>query len=360
MMSRLKPGGRRPGSTTGGALGGRPGRPGGTSPRGSKTPPKSRLGRAANATGRAARAVGTKLFGIRPKTTSPSRPGGSRKPNSKGKTKAPGGPSRSDSTLDLGVVWTGAGKAGRLVGRGIGALFGRLRRRGTEESGDDLGFEKSYEIGIEGEVVDGVHTDSELGEIAEQVKKDAAKRARKLAKKRAREAKEKPPEWPNVEPHDGSWPAEEPEDGVAPPADPPARSLPAEQDYHPPPSHSRPPPPRKYIPPPHHEAPRITSANTGGRAMSVSPTKYNDLITNATSRHQGWQAAADAFRRDSAELDEKAKEHDEAARIFRATGNQAAAEEREDEARKLRDDGRTCMTYAARMQEKANEETAAA
>lgn len=94
--------------------------------------------------------------------------------------------------------------------------------------------------------------------------------------------------------------------------------------------------------------------------MAVSPTKYNDLITTAASRQQGWQAGADAFRRDAAELDAKAVEHDEAARIFRSTGNLAAAEEREQQARQLRDDASSCRVFAAKMQEKANAEVPAA
>lgn len=94
--------------------------------------------------------------------------------------------------------------------------------------------------------------------------------------------------------------------------------------------------------------------------MAISPTKYNDLITNASSRTQGWQAAADAFRRDSAELNEKAKDHDGAADVFDQAGNQAEAEKRRDDARQLRDDANTCLTYAAKMQEKANSEASAA
>src|SRR3546814_19829512 len=54
----------------------------------------------------------------------------------------------------LGVVWTGAGKAGRLIGRGVGALFGRLRKRGPSEDGDgdedDFDPKSTYEVGIAG------------------------------------------------------------------------------------------------------------------------------------------------------------------------------------------------------------------
>jgi hypothetical protein len=94
--------------------------------------------------------------------------------------------------------------------------------------------------------------------------------------------------------------------------------------------------------------------------MAVDVTRYNDLITNAASRQQGWQDAADAFRRDATEFDQKATEHDEAARIFRSTGNLAAAEEREAQARQLRDDASSCRTFASKMQGKANAETSAA
>lgn len=90
--------------------------------------------------------------------------------------------------------------------------------------------------------------------------------------------------------------------------------------------------------------------------MAVSATMHNDLITSASSRREGWQNAADAFRRNASELDEKAKEHDAAARALKMAGDLAAAEEREEQARQLRDDANTCSTYASKYQEKANTE----
>jgi hypothetical protein len=351
MLSRLKPGGRRPAGSSGSLTGGRSGRAGAASHGGSKPKPGSLLGRASRTAGRAGRAVGSKLFGIR-RPTAPAGTGGSSKPKGKGRT--PAGGSGNGSTLELGVVWTGVGKAGRLLGRGLGGLVGRFRnRKHTDEDTDDFDPDSTYEIGIEGEVVNGKHTDSELAEIAKQ--------AKKLAKKRAKSA----PVWPNVDldtlppppaptppPTPQNWPDYDVDDYAPTPEQPPKQSLPAERDHDPPPS-----PP--VSPTPHREAPRITSTN-GGKTMAVSPTKYNDLITTATSRTQGWQAAADAFRRDATELDEKAKEHDNAAAVFEQAGNHAAAEERRDEARQLRDDANTCLTYAGRMQEKANNEVSAA
>lgn len=91
--------------------------------------------------------------------------------------------------------------------------------------------------------------------------------------------------------------------------------------------------------------------------MGVSPTKYNDLITSASSRQEGWQAAADAFRQDSAELTEKAAKHDRAAEVFDKTGNTAAAEERRESARQLRDDANACLVYAGEMQTEARAES---
>ncbi len=263
-------------------------------------------------------------------------------------------------------MWTGAGKAGRLLGRGAGALLSSLRRRQRATQDDGFDPSKPYEIGIDGEVIDGQHTDTELGEIAKRARKEAAKRARQIAKKRAKDAKAGP-QWPNVDvdevapppppPPPDAWPdydvdAYAPESERHPPTEP-KRSLPAEQDHAPPPSS----PSHRGKP---REKPRITSTNTGGKTMSVSPMKYNDLVTNANTRRQGWQDAADAFRRDADDFDEKAKGHDEAARIFKGAGNLAAAEEREHEARKLRDDANTCRTYASKMQEKANAEASAA
>lgn len=88
--------------------------------------------------------------------------------------------------------------------------------------------------------------------------------------------------------------------------------------------------------------------------MAISPTKYNDLITNAPSRAEGFRASADAFRRDSASLDGEAKDHEAAAAVFEQAGNYAEAENRREHARKLRDDANTCLTYAAKHQERAN------
>lgn len=363
MLSRLKPGGGRGRTTPGGASGGRPGKPGGASQGGARPKPGSLLGRAARsvrkATGKASRAVGSKLFGIRP-----AAPSGGGKPTGKGKKKPPGGGKPSQSDLDLGIVWRGLGGAGKLLGRGVGVtaltLLAPFRREKKPQVQDDFDPSKTYEAGIDGEVVDGKHLDPELGRIA--------KRARQEAKKRAKAQ----PVWPNVDVDEVLPPVQGPQqewpdydvDDYAPKTErpPPKRSLPAERRHDP-----------RAKPSSGGDAPLICTggfvrrnpeptgtSKHGGKPMAVSPTKYNDLITNANTRQQGWQGAADAFRRDSGELDEKAKEHDEAARIFKATGNHAAAEEREDDARKLRDDARTCMTYAAKMQEKANSEASAA
>jgi hypothetical protein len=88
--------------------------------------------------------------------------------------------------------------------------------------------------------------------------------------------------------------------------------------------------------------------------VTVSPDKYRQLVTSAPSRASGWQAAADAARRDSADFNEEAKQHDEAAAVFRQSGNLPAAEESEEMARKLREDANSCLQYAAQFQEKAN------
>lgn len=365
LLSRLTPGGgRRPGPS-GGASGGRPGKPGGASPAGGKTKPGSLLGRAARsvgtAAGRASRAVGSKLFGIRP-TASPGGAGGS----GKGKKKPPGGSKPSQTDLDLGVVWRGLGGAGKLLGRGIGmtalTLLAPFRRDKTpKDQDDDFDKSKTWEAGIDGEVIDGKHTDPELGRIAKQAKKEA--------KRRAKEA----PVWPNVDvdnmplpPVQGpqQWPDYDVDD-YAPESEqrPPERSSPPKRTHDPPAEKPVSPP---ASPPPHREkpreAPRFTSTNTkhGGSKMAVDAMKYQDMVTNAVSRTQGWQAAADAFRRDAEELDEKAKEHDRAAELFKHTGNHAAAEDSAEQARKLRDDANSCRTYAAKYQEKANAEPNAA
>jgi hypothetical protein len=358
-FSRLMPGGRRRAAAAGAPAGRPGGRPAGTAAGG-------RLGGRTRA--RAARAWSRITKPFRPTRRTGGRP--TRKPSSArpptGRRTAPGNekPSasggKSSTAGPLAGARTRVRKARRLVGRRLSALFGRRRNRKTDPV-DDFDKGSTYEIGIEGEVVNGKHTDAELGRIAEQARKDAAKRAKKLAKQRAKQEKQPdpPPEWPNVEPHDGSWPVTEPEDGVAPPTAAPTRELPAERDHAPPPSPPVSPPPHRE---PRREAPRITSTNTrhGGKKMAVDATKYNDLVTNANSRRQGWQDASDAFRRDANELDEKAKEHDRAAQAFKSTGNLAAAEEREEQARQLRDDANTCRTLASKMQEKANEEAAPA
>lgn len=321
------------------------------------------------------------------RVTRPFRPGGQlggrsrggpgSKPSSAGGAR-PGGPTSGTrphtGTGRLAAIRSGAGQAGRAIGRGLSALYGQFRKRGPADGDDDFDLDGTYEVGVDGTKINGKLQDEDVTEARAR-----ANAREKAAKKAAKTA----PVWPNVDVDElpappppppppanpDAWPDYDVDD-YAPKSErrPPKQSLPAEQDHAPPPPPTRqnydPAPPRPVSPPSHREksrkTPRITSTNTGGKAMSVSPNKYNDLVTNATSRQQGWQAAADAFRRDSADLDAKAKEHDEAARIFKATGNHAAAEDREDEARKLRDDGRTCMTYAAKMQEKANEETAAA
>lgn len=94
--------------------------------------------------------------------------------------------------------------------------------------------------------------------------------------------------------------------------------------------------------------------------MSVSPTMFNDLITSAATRREGWEAGADAFRRKASEFDEKAKDHDNAARALRTAGDAEGAEKQEEVARRLRDDANTCKTYAGKLQEKANAEATAA
>lgn len=368
MLSRLKP-----------AAGRRPAASGGASPGGAKTKPRSLFGRAASSvgrvTGRASRAVGSTLFRVRPGASSSTRPSGSSKPSGKGKPS--GGGKGKEASLDLGLVWTGAGKAGKLVGRGVGSLYRRWKNRTRADKDDDFDPDSTYEIGIEGEVVNGKHTDAELGEVAKRARKLAKKRA-KAAKKKAEEDAKKAPEWPNLDVDDvvppaeqGPQPAQQQEPEYPPDYEPDIgdedyddhdehaaeQSLPAGQDHDPPPS-----PP---VSPPSHrettgETPRITSTNTGGTAMSVSPTMFNELITSAPTRREGWQVGADAFRRKAAEFDENAKDHDNAARALRTAGALADAEVSEETARKLRDDANTCTTYAGKLQEKANAEASPA
>lgn len=360
LLSRLKPGGGRRSTSPGASSGGRPGKPGGSSSGGAKTTSRSLLGRAARsvgkATGRASRAVGSKLFGTRPSASSSSSGGGSSKTKSKSKKKTSGG--SDGSAVDVDAVLSGADKVGRLLGKGLLAIFEPLRGlRGLrwpkkrKHPLDDPST--TWEAGIEGTVINGKHVDPELGRIAERTARakaarvaETAQRARKLAKKRAQQ-------------HATEASAPKPAGDTAGSPQETDRSSPAKRDHDPPPS-----PP--VSPRSHREAtgrkPHITSANTthGGKTMAVETTKYNNLVTNAASRRQGWQDASDAFRRDANELDEKAKEHDAAAQVFRDTGNVAAAEEREEQARQLRDDANTCRTYASKMQEKANAEQPAA
>lgn len=383
LLNRLKPGGGR-----------RPGALGGASQGGSKTKPKSLLGRAAGsvgkATGRASRAVGSKLFRIRP-GASASSSGGGGKPGGKGKNRlsggGSGGGSGSSPSLDLGVVWTGAGKAGRLVGRGVGALFGRLRKRRKPDAEDDaFDPDSTYEIGIDGEVVNGKHTDAELGRIAEQARKDAAKRAKKLAKKRAKQTGQADPEWPNVdvdevplppvqgpqEPGPQDWPSYDVDD-YAPKAEQrrperPERSLPVERDHDPPPS-------LPVSPPPHREAPRSTSTNTkhGGKPVTaakitqqaspsgISAANYaHHIKTNPEGRATGWEEAADHARRDAVEFDGKADKKIAAAEEFERTGNQVAAAESREQAAQLREDASTCRTIATGYQDEAGKEASSA
>lgn len=372
MLSRLKPGGRRPGSSSGATTGGRPGRSGGSSQSGPKAKTGSRLGRAAAATRRAARTVGTKL-GIRPKTPSPSGAGGSSRPKGKGGKKPAGG---SGNSVTPDAVLSGADKAGRLLGRGLLALLEPLRglrRRKKSDPVDDFDPNSTYEIGIEGEVVNGKHTDSELGEVA--------KRARKLAKKRRKDAPP-PPVWPNVDvdevplpPVHGPdpWPDYD-VDAYAPKSEQrqPKQSLPPKRDHDPPPS-----PP--VSPPPHREnrreAPRITSANTGGNPVTqqtpkitqqaapsgVSAANYTHHITTTPSgRATGWGEAADHARRDAVTFDEKADRKNQAAEEFERTGNQAAAAEARQDAAQFRQDASTCRTIAAGYQTEANKEASSA
>jgi len=398
LLSRLKPGGpRRPGGS-----GGRSGTAAEASPGGRAPKTGSLLDRATRSIRRARRKPSPETRPGSPAAATKSR----KTKGTTGKKKAPGGRKRqNDQTLDLDTVKTGVGKARRLVGaflkrfrRGKNtdalempemtdedreALAGRhLHRPGKAASCmlcngfDAFDGSQTYEIGIDGEVINGQHVDPELGEIAARRQKREAKRARKLEKRRAKEAEraaKEQPEWPATEPDDG-WPSADPDEAPAPPGpglvppaldddpmddfgewpDPPTRSLPPDERHHdPPPSPPASPPSHRET---RREAPRITSANTGGKAMAVSPTMYNDLITSAVTRREGWEAAAAAFRRNATELEEKSKDHDAAARALKMAGDLAAAEEREEQARQLRDDANTCTTYAGKYQEKANTE----
>jgi hypothetical protein len=366
LLSRLKPGGGRRPASSGGSPGGRPGRLGGASQSGGKPKPGSLLSRAARSvgrtTGKASRAVGSKLFRIRPATSSSG--GSSTKPNGKGKKKPSGGGGSGDSSgLDLGVVWAGAGKAGKLLGRGMGALFGRLRHRKKTEPGDDFDKDSTYEIGIEGEVIDGKHTDAELGRIAAQARKDAAKRAKKLAKQRAKQ--EKQPQWPTAEPDDG-WPNADPDAVADVPA--PAHPAPAAREPKTPGKRDRDPPPSPPASPPSHretprEAPRITSTNTkhGGNKMAVSAENYaHHIKTTPAGRASGWEDAADHARRDADSFKEKADAKIRAAEAFEKTGNKAAADECRTDAAKFREDESSCRTIAAGYQAEANKESSSA
>lgn len=348
LLSRLTPGGgRRPGPS-GGASGGRPGKPGGASPTGGKTKPGSLLGRAARsvgtAAGRASRAVGSKLFGIRP-TASPGGAGGS----GKGKKKPPGGSKPSQTDLDLGVVWRGLGGAGKLLGRGIGmtalTLLAPFRRDKTpKDQDDDFDKSKTWEAGIDGEVIDGKHTDPELGRIAKQAKKEAKRRA-----KEARAVAEPPPEWPNVEPHDGAWPVAEPEDGTVP-----TQSLPDKRDHDP--------PPQRPADRPRTEKPRATSTNTmitHGGTMSAAD-QYVEMIdrsTPTTYASSCLEAAAQA-RRDAARKEEEGKKLRREAETFAAlpgAANQKMAQDLQAEAAQCEEDAQDRIQWAARLDEMAND-----
>lgn len=374
LLTRLKPGGgRRPGST-GGASGGRPGKPGGASPSGSKTKAGSLLRRAARsvktATGKASRAAASKLFGIRPSAT-PTGSGGSGKPKGKGKKK-PGGKPGKDKTLRLGAVWTGAGKAGRLVGCGLSAIFEPFRGLRTKNPLDGLDPSTKWEVGIEGTVIDGTHVDPKLGEIAARAKKDAGKRARQLAKKRGKQAKqpEPAPEWPNVDvdevplpPVQGpqQWPDYDVDDYTPKTEGPPKRSLPTERDHDPP--GSRPPPPRKYVPPPHREAPLVTSANTKNGGTMKSADTYVEMIDNSTPATVATtcEQAAEQARRDAAEKEEDAKKLRHQAETFDSLvgiGNKAAAQKLREEAGKCEQDARNRLQWASRLDGMARDATA--
>lgn len=390
MLSRLKPGaGRRPGSS------------GSTSPSGAKPKTGGLLGRAARsvgkATGKASRAVGSKLFRIRP-NTSPGGGGGSSKPSGRGKNKPPGGGSGggggkpgAGSSLDLGVVWTGLGASGRLVGRGVGALYGRWKKRKKTDTEDDFDPDSTYEIGIDGEVIDGKHTDAELGEIANRVKQEAAKRALKLAKKRAKEAKKaakETPEWPNLDIDDvPETPAPVAPQVMQPPPDyepdlddyddyddAADRSLPTERDHDPPTSPPSSPASHRET---RREEPRITSTNTthGGNAVTqqtpkitqqatpsgISASNYKHHITTTPDgRATGWGEAADHARRDSVTFDQKADKKIAAAEEFERTGNLTAADDCRMKAAELRQDASTCSTIAGGYQDEANKEATSA
>lgn len=360
LLNRLKPGGGR-----------RPGASGGASPGGSKTKPKSLLGRAAssvrNATKRASRAAASKLFRVRPGASSPSGGGRTKKPKGKGKDTSSGGSRGKDAPLDLGVVWTGAGKAGRLVGRGIGALFGRLRKRGPAEDEDDFDPDDTFEVGIDGTKVNGELRDDDVEEA-----KARAKARRKAEKKAAKAA----PVWPNVDvdevapppppPTPDAWPdydvdAYAPKSEQHPPQPPATRSLPDARDHDPP-------TPSPSVSPPSHreksrETPRITSANTKHGGTMKSADAYVEMIDNSTptSLARSCEGAAEQARADSREKEEDAKNLRREAATFDSlpgAANKAEAQKLRSEAENAEQDAKNRLTWAARLDGMARDASA--
>lgn len=244
-------------------------------------------------------------------------PGGKHK--SKGRDGSPGGgkaktrkPKRASSSKSTPKPkgW----KALLVVSRGVKTGWKALLRssKSASSSTDKVKPLKKFTVGIDDKGQVGRNT-----EFSQLVEEAAAQTIRPKwpTKDPDQPRKPKKPKWPNVD-----------------------------QDLPPPP------------PPRHHPAPQVTSKN-GGITMAVDPNKYSDLIrTTPGTRAQGWSAAADAARRDSAKFDAKAVEKDRAADNFERLGNPQAAEECRDQAREFRDDAKACLQYAAAYQEKATAE----
>lgn len=329
LLNRLKPGGGR-----------RPGGSGSTSPSGAKRKPGGLLGRVARpvgkATGKTSRTVGSKLTRGRPGDSLGSRRRSSN-PTGKGRHN-PGGPA--------GAVRHTAGAVARFFG------FGAEVVRDALSDTTEAGSKDSCTTTVRGN--------------------------RHLTRPGTG------PSWPKVdqdEVHpvppppvrtalDPVWPADDLDEGLPPDYKPDlddyddhddAAEQSSQDERGPDPPASPPASPSSHRET-RGEEPRVTSANTkhGGKPMAVSPDMHNDLITSAATRQEGWQAGADAFRRDANRFEQAAKDHDAAAGAFRSTGNITAAERQEDDARRMRADEQTCRVFASKLQEKANTEPSAA
>jgi hypothetical protein len=368
-FGRLMPGGRRRAAAAGARAGRLGGRPGGATP---GSHPRSRAARAWSRITKPFRPTGRTGGRSSSKPSPASSPTGRRTTPGKKKPSTSSGKPSTDHPLSLAGVRKRAGKAGRLVGQGVGALFGRLRkRRKKTDPADDFDKDSTYEIGIEGEVIDGKHTDAELGRIAEQARRDAAKRAKKLAKQRAKQAKQPAPQWPNLDvdevplpPVQGpqqEWPDYDIDD-YAPKSEqqPPERSLPAERDRDPPPSPA-------VSPPPHRETageePRITSANTKHGGTMKSADSYVQMIDDSTPTTIAatCEEAAEQARRDATEKEEEAKNLRREADAFDSltgAGNKTAAQKLYHEAANAEADAKKRVHWAGRLDGMARDATA--